>query len=122
VAFTYGCNLGPAQAARHLRGLVTAHELGSTVRRHVTAEKLALADADIVNWYAALDLPRFWGDGSSVVADGTKHEVYLDNLLADYHLRYGGYGGIAYHHVADNGSSPAGCWRRSTSSTACSRT
>jgi TnpA family transposase len=102
VAFTYGCNLGPAQAARHLRGLVTAHELGSTARRHVTAEKLALADADVVNCYAALDLPRFWGDGSSVVADGTKHEVYLDNLLAEYHLRYGGYGGIAYHHVADN--------------------
>lgn len=23
-------------------------------------------------------------------------------LLAEYHIRYGGYGGIAYHHVSDN--------------------
>ena len=22
--------------------------------------------------------------------------------MAEYHIRYGGYGGIAYHHVADN--------------------
>jgi TnpA family transposase len=26
----------------------------------------------------------------------------LDNLLAERHIRYGGYGGIAYHHAADN--------------------
>ena len=26
-AFTYGCNLGPAQAARQLRGLASAHTL-----------------------------------------------------------------------------------------------
>lgn len=31
--FTYGCNLGPAQAARHIRG-VSAHELGATATRH----------------------------------------------------------------------------------------
>jgi hypothetical protein len=69
-----GCNLGPAHAARHPRGLVTAHELGSTARRHVTPEKVGLADADVVNWYAAPDLALL-GDGSSVVADETKHEV-----------------------------------------------
>ncbi len=31
VALTYGCNLGPHQAARHLSGRVSAHELGSTL-------------------------------------------------------------------------------------------
>jgi hypothetical protein len=31
-------NLGPSQAARHLRGLVTAHELSAIARRHVTVE------------------------------------------------------------------------------------
>lgn len=25
----------------------------------------------------------------------------LPNLLSEYHIRYGGYGGIAYHHVSD---------------------
>jgi hypothetical protein len=101
VAFTYGCNLGPYQAARHLRYLVSAHELSGTAHKHTTVDKLNLALADVVNWFARLDLPRFWGDGSSAVADGTKYDIYVDNLLAEYHIRYGGYGGIAYHHVAD---------------------
>ena len=29
-------------------------------------------------------------------------DTLIDNLLAEQHIRYGGYGGIAYHHVADN--------------------
>ncbi len=37
--FTYGANLGPAQAARHIRG-VSAHELGVTAARHFTTGKL----------------------------------------------------------------------------------
>jgi TnpA family transposase len=32
---------------------------------------------------------------------GSKFEVYENNLLSEYHIRYGGYGGIAYHHVSD---------------------
>jgi TnpA family transposase len=102
VAFTYGCNLGAAQAARHLRGLVSAHELSWTVRRHVTLEQLNKAITEVVNAYLALDLPKIWGDASSVSADGTKYDIYVDNLVAEYHIRYGGYGGIAYHHIADN--------------------
>jgi hypothetical protein len=90
VAFTYGYNLGPSQAARHLRGLVTAYELGAIARRHVTVEKQNQALAEVVNRFAQLDLARLWGDGSSVVADGTKYEIYVDNLLAEYHIRYGG--------------------------------
>jgi len=27
--------------------------------------------------------------------------MYDQNLMAEYHIRYGGYGGIAYHHVSD---------------------
>jgi TnpA family transposase len=34
-------------------------------------------------------------------ADGSKFEVYENNLMSEYHIRYGGYGGIAYHHVSD---------------------
>ncbi|WP_277948709.1 Tn3 family transposase [Xanthomonas campestris] len=32
-----------------------------------------------------------------------RHQVrlYDQNLLASYHIAYGGYGGIAYHHVSD---------------------
>ena len=42
-----------------------------------------------------------WGDGTTAAADGTKYDLYEQNLLSEYHIRYGGYGGIAYHHVAD---------------------
>jgi hypothetical protein len=46
-AFTYGCLLGPAQAARHIRG-VSAHELGSTANRHFSIDKLNGAIVDVV--------------------------------------------------------------------------
>ena len=99
--FTYGSLLGPAQAARHMRG-VSAHELGATANRHFTIEKLNRATADVINAYLKLDLASVWGDASSVAADGTQMDTLIDNLLAESHIRYGGYGGIAYHHVADN--------------------
>lgn len=99
--FTYGCNLEPAQAARHIRG-VSAHELGATANRHFTIEKLNQAITDVINAYLELDLIKAWGDGTSVAADGTQIDTLVDNLLAESHIRYGGFGGIAYHHVADN--------------------
>lgn len=100
--FTYGCNLGASQAARHMRGLVSAHMLSFVNRRHVNARKLDAALVDLLNNYHRFRLPRFWGDGTRAAADGTKHELSDQNLMAEYHIRYGGYGGIAYHHVADH--------------------
>lgn len=99
-AFTYGTNLGPYQAARHING-VSAHELGSTAHRHVTIEKLNQATADVVNAYMQLDLVKAWGDGTSAAADGTQVDTFIENLVAETSIRYGGYGGIAYHHIAD---------------------
>jgi hypothetical protein len=99
--FSYGSLLGPAHAARHMRG-VSAHELGATANRHFTIEKLNRAIADVITAYLQLDLARVWGDASSVAADGTQIDTLIDNLLAEQHISYGGYGGIAYHHVADN--------------------
>lgn len=100
-AFGYGTNMGPVQTARHTRGLVSAHELGYVNRRHVTIGKLEAAISDVVDAYSRLPLPRVWGTGETAAADGTKLEMRRDNLLSEYHVRYGGYGGIAYHHVSD---------------------
>lgn len=100
--FTYGCNLGPTQAARHMRGIVTPRVLSFVNRRHVSSEKLNAALTDVINRYNVLNLPKLWGDGSAAAADGTKYDLYEQNLLSEYHIRYGGYGGIAYHHVADS--------------------
>ena len=100
-AFCYGTNLGPAQTAKHVRGLATAHELGYVNRRHVSAAKLEAASRDVINVYSRFALPGVWGTGELAAADGTKVDLYEENLISEYHVRYGGYGGIAYHHVSD---------------------
>lgn len=99
--FGYGCNLGPNQMARHAKGLVSSHALSYTNRRHITSGKLEAAIRDLINAYNRLNLPKCWGSGKRAAADGSKFEVYENNLLSEYHIRYGGYGGIAYHHVSD---------------------
>jgi TnpA family transposase len=99
--FTYGCNLGPSQAARHLGGSVSRQMLGAVNQKHVTAKKLDSAREDVLNRYNHFSLPKFWGSGSHVSADGTKFDLSEQNLMAEYHIRYGGYGGIAYYHVSD---------------------
>lgn len=99
--FGYGCNLGPNQTARHCRGGITSHMLSYTNRRHITADNLQAAMRDLINAYNRLHLPKCWGTGQRAAADGSKFEVYENNLLSEYHIRYGGYGGIAYHHVSD---------------------
>ncbi len=44
---------------------------------------------------------RDWGETKRVAADGTQWDLYENNLLSERHIRYGGYGGIAYYHVSD---------------------
>ncbi|PFF33703.1 Tn3 family transposase [Bacillus cereus] len=101
--FAYGCNLGPVQAARHMQADVTGSVLSYTNQRHITARKIDQALKDIINHYHhEFDLPKLWGKGESAAADGTEYDIYEENLLAEYHIRYGGYGGIAYHHISDN--------------------
>ena len=51
--------------------------------------------------FTELDLIKVWGDGSVVAADGTQVDTFIDNLLAETSIRYGGTGGIAYHYVSD---------------------
>ncbi|MEM1369398.1 MAG: Tn3 family transposase, partial [Cyanobacteria bacterium P01_H01_bin.15] len=99
--FAYGCNLGPNQTARHVRGQTTAHQLSYTNRRHVSTDSLQAAIRDIINSYHRLKLPKYWGTGERAAADGSKFETYENNLRSEYHIRYRGYGGIAYHHVSD---------------------
>jgi len=70
-------------------------------QRHITEENLERAITRLTNAYARFELPRRWGSAKRASADGTKWEIYTQNLLAEYHIRYGGYGGIAYYHVSD---------------------
>ncbi len=99
--FAYGTHLGPHQMARHLRGALTADQIAHINHRHVTSEKPEAAARDIIDRFHRFTLPRYWGDEKRVAADGTHYELAEENLLVERHIRYGGYGGIAYHHVSD---------------------
>ncbi len=111
-AFAYGCNLGPTQAARHMQGLATAHELSFTNRRHVSVAQLEAAIKDLVNAYHRCDLPKVWGSGSSAAADGTKYELAENSLLAEYSIRYGG-GRLGAHRDPLAGSAPGRAFHQS---------
>lgn len=98
--FCYGCNLGPSQTARAFP-TVDRRQLSWINQRHISEEKLDQVITALVNAYNRFDLPRYWGSGKHVSADGTKWDLYEQNLLSEYHIRYGGYGGIGYYHVSD---------------------
>ncbi len=99
--FGYGCDLGPAQLARHARGLVTLRMLKRINDQHVNATKLEVATRDIINEYARFQLPFYWGRGKAVITDGTQFELRENTLMGEHHIRYGRFGGIAYHHISD---------------------
>ncbi|KND57946.1 Mobile element protein [Candidatus Burkholderia verschuerenii] len=100
--FAMGCNLGPTQAARHLDSDVTAHMLSFANHRHISLEKLETAQRELIELYLRLDLPKHWGDGKTVAADGTQYDFYDNNLLVGYHFRYRKMGAVAYRHVGNN--------------------
>jgi len=92
-AFAYGTLLGPAQAAAHMRGKVSVHELTLAGNKHATAAKAEKASATVVNAFSKLDVTAMWGDGKTAAADGSQIDTWEDNLLAETSVRYGGYGG-----------------------------
>ena len=98
--FCYGCNLGPSQVAQSVKG-VSRKQVAWLNLKHVTEERLDKAIAMVINAYNRFALPKYWGTGKSASADGTKWNLYEQNLITEYHIRYGGYGGIGYYHVSD---------------------
>ncbi|MDB0543289.1 Tn3 family transposase [Ralstonia solanacearum] len=100
--FAMGCNLGPTQAARHMGDKITPHTMSFVNQRHLSLERLETAQRELIELYLRLDLPKHWGDGKTVAADGTQYDFYDNNLLAGYHHRYRKMGAVAYRHVADN--------------------
>jgi TnpA family transposase len=101
VVFCYGCNLGPVQTARSVRG-TDRFKLAFINQRHITEKNLNDAITEVINAYVQVPLQRLWGKGDSASADGMKWDLYPQNLMSEYHIRYGGYGGIGYYMVSDS--------------------
>jgi len=100
--FAYGTRMGPTEAARHIKHEdVTAHMLSWVNHRHITPALLDIAMVKLINYYGTFEIVSAWGDGKSCGADGTICYIREENLISEFHLRYGHRGGIAYHHVSD---------------------
>ncbi len=101
MVFANGTLLGPAQVARHMRDDVSVHELSLAANKHATCPKIDAASTDVINAFAKLDVAGMWGDGHAVAVDGSQIDTWDNNILAESHIRYGGYGGLAYRHISD---------------------
>ena len=98
--FCYGCFLGPTQTARSVASVDRRH-VAYVHQYHITEQKLLDAIVGVINRYNRFELIKWWGSGKRAAADGTKWDVYEQNLLSEYHIRYGGWGGVGYYHVSD---------------------
>ncbi len=99
--FCYGCNLGPTQTARSVK-VADRRQISFINQRHITEQKLNEAIVAVINAYRDFPLQKLWGLGKTGSADGTKWDLYPQNLMSEYHIRYGGYGGIGYYLIADS--------------------
>ncbi len=98
--FGYGCNLGASQTARHAPNSINRQTLRRINLQHINTSKLESALTDVIGEYARFELPSFWGESDVAIADGTQMTLRKNNLMGEQHIRYGGYGGIAYHHIS----------------------
>lgn len=97
--FTYGCNLGPTQTAQAMKE-IDRFQIARVNQRHISEAALDEAITKVINGYNRFLLPSLWGSGKRASADGTKWDLYEQNLLSEYHIRYGGYGGVAYYVIS----------------------
>ena len=73
-------------------------------KRYITAENVRLAIQDVINELLEIRDPEIWGYGSTIgAADSKKMSVWDQNLMAEWHVRYGGRGVMIYWHVDKNG-------------------
>ncbi|MBV8607386.1 MAG: Tn3 family transposase [Singulisphaera sp.] len=69
-------------------------------RRFVRKDSLRGAIARVVNAIFAARLPEIWGEGTTACAsDSKKFGAWDQNLMTEWHVRYGGRGVMIYWHV-----------------------
>lgn len=69
-------------------------------RRFIHKEHLRNAIAQVANAIFQIRLPQFWGEGTTACAsDSKKFGSWDQNLMTEWHIRYGGRGVMIYWHV-----------------------
>ena len=76
------------------------HDLLYVRRRYIHKDQLRSAIAEVINAIFEIRLPQLWGEGTTTCASDSKHfGAWSQNLMSQYHLRYGGRGVMIYWHV-----------------------
>ena len=72
-------------------------------RRYITKEQLRAAIAQVCNSIFRVRNPVFWGEATTACAsDSKKFGAWDQNLMTEWHARYGGPGVMIYWHVEKN--------------------
>ena len=75
-------------------------ELQYIRRRYITKEQLRSAIAQVCNAIFRVRNPALWGEGTTACAsDSKKFGAWDQNLMTEWHVRYGGPGVMIYWHV-----------------------
>ena len=94
-----GTNAGLKRLAGGRNGF-SYKELLHTHRRYIHAEPVRDAARRVANATLAVRDPRIWGEGTTACASDSKHFGAFDqNLMTEWHVRYGGRGVMIYWHV-----------------------
>ena len=90
-----------AEAGQRERRRTSAYkDLLYVRRRFIRKDSLRGAIAKVVNAIFAARLPEIWGEGTTACAsDSKKFGAWDQNLMTEWHVRYGGRGVMIYWHV-----------------------
>jgi len=79
---------------------VTYRDLLYVRRRFITRESMREAIAQVVNATLRARHPGIWGEGTTAcAADSKQFGAWDQNLMTEWHVRYGGRGVMIYWHV-----------------------
>jgi hypothetical protein len=114
--FGIGTNVGLKRVASQ-QPSVTFEELRYVKRRFVQKDALRAAIAEIVNATFSIRNSAIWGNATTAcAADSKKFGAYDQNLMTEWHARYGGRGIMIYWHVDTNSTCIYSQLRRCSSS------
>jgi TnpA family transposase len=114
--FGIGTNVGLKRVASQ-QPSVSFEELRYVKRRFIQKEALRTAIAEIVNNTFRIRNPGIWGEATTAcAADSKKFGAYDQNLMTEWHARYGGSGIMIYWHVDTNSTCIYSKLRRCSSS------
>lgn len=97
-----GTNTGLKRLSSALSG-EHYHDLLYVKRRFIQKEQLRNAIASVANAIFQARLSTIWGEGTTACAsDSKKFGAWDQNLMTEWHIRYGGRGVMIYWHVEKN--------------------